>query len=461
MVIVVGAGITGLAAAFELAERSAEFTVLEASDRAGGLILTEHVDGFTIDAGPDSMLVQKPAAIRLCEELGLGPRLIATNPPRTAFVLESGTLHPLPTPSILGIPTTWSGIARYTLLPIGARARLALEPLMPRAGAAGDESVGSFFRRRFGRDSVRLIAQPLLGGIHAGNVESLSIHSLFPRLVEAEARRGSIIRAFHPGAVGASSTASAVDAGEGLFRSLRSGMGELVSAIERRLPSGSMQFGRPATAIRREHTGWRVTSGTQAFDASAVILATPAHVTARLLAPVDVHVANLCAEVPYVSTVSVALAWPRASVSHPLDGSGFVAVRHPGACRITACTWVSAKWSGRAPQGSVLLRAFIGGVQDPDAVSLPDDVLIETAVRDMSSVLGISAPPMLARVHRWRDAGAQHTVGHLARAARIDARLSALPGLHLAGSGHRAIGIPDCVADGRAAAARAIGSQPR
>jgi oxygen-dependent protoporphyrinogen oxidase len=446
MIIVVGAGITGLAAAFELAKRGVEFTVLEASSRAGGLIFTDRAEGFTIDAGADSMLVQKPAAIQLCEELGLGPRLIASNPPRTAFVLSAGTLYPLPSPSVLGIPTTWSGIARYDLLPPAARARLALEPMIPPRPATDDESVASFFRRRFGPATVGLIAGPLLGGIHAGDVESLSVRSLFPRLVEAEARRGSVIRAFRR---------TRANLSEGLFRSLSSGMGELVQTIDRRLPPGSIQLGTPASAIHRENGGWRVRSGPRSFDGAAVILATPAHVTAKLLAPIDARVAELCADMRYESTVSVVLAWPRASVPHPLEGSGFVVARAHSALRITACTWVSSKWKSRAPAGTVLLRAFLGGTHDPEAASLADEDLLRIAIGDLSSVLGMSGPPTLARVYRWIDAGAQHDVGHLTRVAGIEERLSALPGLHLAGSGFRAIGIPDCVADGRAAAAGA------
>ena len=248
MIIVIGAGITGLAAAYELSSRGVPFQLLEASPRAGGLIHTEHVDGFTVEAGPDSILAQKPAAIELCEALGLGPRLISTTPPRTAFVLKKGRLHPLPSPSILGIPTTWRGIAKYDLLSPVARARLAIETVIPRrprqgTGSRDDESVGAFFRRRFGAAAVDLIAEPLLGGIHAGDIESLSIASLFPRLVEAETRRRSVIRAF-----GHTQRASASD---GLFRSLGSGMGELVDG-DRAPAAGWIDSLRVARSRRRE-----------------------------------------------------------------------------------------------------------------------------------------------------------------------------------------------------------------
>nr|MDQ3349080.1 protoporphyrinogen oxidase [Acidobacteriota bacterium] len=233
MVIIVGAGITGLSAAFELATRGVPFRVLEASPRAGGLIQTEHVDGFTIEAGPDSVLAQKPAALELCEALGLTSRLIPTTPPRTAFVLKRGRLYRLPSPSVLGIPITLAGIAGYDLLSPAGRARLGLEAVVPRR-AGGDESVGSFFRRRFGQETVGLVAEPLLGGIHAGDIDALSMHSLFPRLVEAEARTGSILRTFRRD--------PSERAPAGLFRSLAGGMGELVEALERHLPPGSIRY---------------------------------------------------------------------------------------------------------------------------------------------------------------------------------------------------------------------------
>jgi protoporphyrinogen/coproporphyrinogen III oxidase len=443
-VIIVGAGITGLAAAFELTKQNVPVTVLEASARAGGLIHTDHVDGFTIERGPDSLLAQKPAGIQLCEELGLGPGLISTTPPRGAFVLRDGRLYHLPSPSILGIPTTWKGIAGYDLLSWPARARLGLEPLVRRKAVEGDESVASFFQRRFGPATVPLVAAPLLGGIHAGDVASLSIRSLFPRLVEAESRRGSVVLSFRRTRPSGS--------GEGAFRSLASGMGELVTAIEKRLPAGTIHYSSPVSAVTRTESGWAVHAAGRTFDARALILAVPAFAAASLLAPLDSEAAALCSQVPYVSTASIALAWRRECVQHQLTGSGFVVARTPDAPRITACTWVSSKWRGRAPAGYVLLRAFIGGATDPEAVSLPDDELIAIASRELSAVLGISGLPDLARVYRWQRAGAQHNVGHLDRIARLEARLAGLPGLYVAGSGFRSIGIPDCIADGRAAA---------
>jgi protoporphyrinogen/coproporphyrinogen III oxidase len=447
MIIIVGAGITGLSAAFTLFARGIPFQVLESSSRAGGLISTERIDGFTIEAGAESVLAQKPAALELCDALGLTPRLITTRRPRTAFVLKHGRLHPLPSPSVLGVPTTIRGIAGYELLSPAARARLALELVIPRRHGA-DESIGSFFRRRFGPQTVGLIAEPLLGGIHAGDIEKLSMRSLFPRFVEAEAERGSILKAF-----GRTRQPAPAD---GLFRSLASGMGELVEAVERTIPTGSIRYGAAVHGITRSASaGWHVQTFAGDVPASAVIVAAPAHAAAGILRSIDTAAAAGCAEVPYASTASVTLAFPRNAVAHPLQGSGFVVARRCNTVRITACTWVSSKWAGRAPADFVLLRAFIGGLHDPGAVDLSDDEMIAVVLRDLSPLLGITGPARLARVARWRGAGAQHNVGQVERVAAIEQRLSAHGGLFVAGSGFRSVGIPDCVADGRAAAVRA------
>jgi oxygen-dependent protoporphyrinogen oxidase len=185
-----------------------------------------------------------------------------------------------------------------------------------------------------------------------------------------------------------------------------------------------------------------------------VIIAAPAYVAAGMLEPIDPEAAAICAAVPYVSTVSVALAWPRSAVPHPLDGTGFVVARRHSDVRITACTWVSQKWDGRAPADMTLLRAFVGGAHDPAAIDVADDDLVAIVRRDLGAVLGVTAEPALARVYRWRRMGAQHTVGHLARMAELERRL-APRGIFVAGSGFKSVGIPDCVADARRTAGAA------
>lgn len=435
-VVIVGAGISGLAAAYELTRRGVRVRVLEASARPGGLIHTESIDGFTIEAGPDSILNAKPAALALVRELGIAAELQAVREGARAFVLKGGTLHALPQPSFLGIPLTPEALARYDLLSAGGRARMAQEPTIPARDISEDESVGSFFRRRFGPEVVDLIAQPLLGGIHAGDVEELSMRSLFPRLLEAERLHGTVMprsegRGSRIGTAGAERGVGAIKG----FASLRGGMGTLVAAIAAALPAGTIEYNARVESLAD-------------VGAAATIVAVQGYAAATMLESIDPGAAALCARVPYVSTASVALAWPRDQVPHALNGTGFVVARRYCDARITACTWVSSKWDARAPAGHALLRAFVGGAHDPDAVALGDDELVAIARRDLAPVLGIAAEPSLARVYRWRHAGAQHVVGHLDRVAEIERRL-APRGIFVTGSGFRVTGIPDCIADGR------------
>ena len=446
MVCIVGGGISGLSAAYELSVRGIPFTLFEASPRLGGLVRTDRIDGFTIEAGADSMLAQKRAALDLCAELGLTSRLLTMNEPRTASVLSEGVLHPLPAPAILGIPATWRGLASYSLLPAHARARIALEPLIPTA-PRDDESVASFFRRRFGRGTLAPLAQPLVGGIHAGDIETLSIRSVLPRFADTERSGRRLLPWIRQ-------TARASAAG-GAFRSLASGMGELVDAIHRRLPDGAVRCDTPVTHLSRDADGWRVDAAGASHTCAAVILACPAYVAAGLLRGVDATAAALCDTVHYVSTASVGLAYPRPVIAHPLTGSGFVVARANSDVRITACTFVSSKWQGRAPAGHVLLRAYIGGAHDPEAADLDDGELAGIAQRELSAILSITGSPLLTRVYRWPRAGAQHEVGHLAWLRRFEEQLGRMPGLFVTGSGFRSIGVPDCIADGRAVAASA------
>ena len=452
-VVVVGGGIAGLSVAYELHRHGAPFLLLERSPTTGGVIVTDHVDGFTIDGGPDALLVQKPAAIELCRELGLGDRLFSTSPPRTAFIYRAGRLHPLPEASVLGIPTRLTPLATSPLFSIAGKARMAAELVVPRQRGGEDESIGGFMRRRFGAEAVEYLAEPLLAGIHAGDVDLLSMRSAFPRLTSLEAKYGSLIRAFRRIPRHGSS--------DGVFRSLPGGIREMVDALVAALPAASVRTGAAVSSLSGFGEGGtsglfvRLETG-ERLAARAVVLAVPAWAAADLVAPIDAALAAGCRVVPYASTCTVALAYPRERIRHGLAGSGFVVPRVERDVRIMAASWVSSKWRGRAPAGYALLRAFIGGVRSPDLVDLDDDDLVALADSDLARVLGTEGAPALARVYRWPRANAQHVVGHLARMADIDARLARLGGLYVTGSGFRGTGIPDCVEDGRATARQVL-----
>ena len=444
-VAIVGAGISGLAAAYELQRRGVSVRVLEAGDRAGGVITTERFDGWVIDGGPDSLLVQKPGAVALCRELGLGERLISTLTPRTAYVVRDGRLHPLVEGSFLGFPLSAAALARASLFTLQGRLRMACEFLIPRRASDDDESIASFVRRRFGNEAADYLADPLLAGIHAGDAERLSVRALFPRLVDAEQRNGSVLRAFR--ALHMKTTP------QGAFVSLPGGIQELVDTLVAALAPATMRLSTRVTDLRRG-AGYVLETSAGALTARSVILAVPAYAAGALLRGVDISLASLCEATPYASTATVAFGFRREQVGHPMNGTGFVVPRVEHSA-LLAGTWVTSKWPGRAPEGHVLLRAFLGGGRDPHRLERTDEQLVEDARDEMSDLLQISGPPLFSRLRRWTRQSPQYEVGHLQRLAKIDQRMAGIPGLFTTGSGFRAIGIPDCITDGRETAALA------
>jgi oxygen-dependent protoporphyrinogen oxidase len=452
-VVIVGGGIAGLATAYELTRRQVPFVLLEGGSRAGGVILSEDVDGFTIDAGPDALLVQKPDGIKLCEDLGLRDRLVPTKPPRLAYILRQGALHPLPAASVLGIPTRVGPFARTRLFSLAGKARMGAEIFVPRRTGVEDESIGSFITRRFGSEATAYLAEPLLAGIHAGDVDRLSVRALFPRFIEAERTHGSLIRAFRASARREASS-------DGAFRSLPGGLSEMVRALVAALPKGSVRLDSSVQQVRSLSSGAAgggyqiMTASGEAFEAAAVVLATPAYVTSRLAAALNPRLSRLCDEIRYTSTVTTVLAFPKRAVAHALNGSGFVVPKVEGLA-ILAGSWLSSKWPSRAPEGFVLMRTFAGGARDPKAIERSDGEQVTAALDALRPLLAISGAPILTRVYRWPRATAQHEVGHLARMEAIEAALGGSAGLFVTGSGFRGVGIPDCIADARSTATRA------
>ena len=444
-VAIVGAGISGLSAAYDLQRRGLTVRVLDASDRAGGVIGTTRRDGWVVDTGPDSFLVQKPGAMALCRELGLANRLVSTLTPRTAFVLREDHLHPLPEGSFLGFPISAGALARSSLFSAAGKLRMACEVAIPRSDGDEDESIAAFVRRRFGSEAVAYLAEPLLAGIHAGDVERLSVRALFPRLVSAERETGSVIRAIR--------ALRATPAPQGAFVSLPGGIAELVDALVGALTPGTIALSARVTGIRRAGT-YMVDSTAGPVDARAVILAIPAYAAGGLLRAFDTSLASLCESIPYASTATAAFGYRRDQIAHPMQGTGFVVPRVEHMA-IMAATWVTSKWPGRAPGGHALLRGFLGGGRDPHRLDRTDDDLVESARTELSDLLGITGPPVFSQLTRFTRQSPQYEVGHLQKVARIDARAAEIPGIFLTGSGFRAIGIPDCITDGRDTAARA------
>jgi oxygen-dependent protoporphyrinogen oxidase len=449
-VAIVGGGITGLSAAYELQRRGCSVRVLEAGERPGGVIRTERFDGWVVDCGPDSLLAQKPAGVGLCRELGIADRLITTLQPRTAYVLRDDRLHPLAEGSFLGFPLSFRALATSSLFTPAGKARMAAEIIVPRRvwHEGDDESIGAFVRRRFGHEAAEYLADPLLAGIHAGDADELSVRTLFPRLVEAERQSGSVLRAFR--------ALKMTRSPQGAFVSLPGGTGELVEALAGALAPGTITTGAHVTEIRRAGD-YTVEWAGGSVRSRALLLCVPAYTAAGLLRAIDMSVASACDSVPYASTATVVFGYRAEQVQHAMRGTGFVVPRAERRA-LLAGTWVTSKWPNRAPAGHVLMRAFLGGGRDPHRLERNDDAaLIETGRQELVDLLGISGEPIFARLTRFVRQSPQYTVGHQARVESIEQRLKALPGLFLAGAGFRAIGMPDCIADGRTTASTIAG----
>jgi oxygen-dependent protoporphyrinogen oxidase len=457
-VAVVGGGIAGLAAAHELAgHEGVTATVLEASPRLGGKVRTDPFAGGRLDAGPDAFLARRPEAVELCAELGLTDRL---EPPATgsAWLWVGGRLRPLPTGTLLGVPTDLAAAARSgTLSPLGL-ARLAAAPLLARRTrplGPGDATIGSVVRSRLGAEVHERLVDPLVGGINAGDTDALSIDAVAPQIAAAARRSADLVagaRALVP-----PRRPAAGEGGAGppapVFYGLPGGMEGLVEALTRRLAAAgtTLRTDAPVRSLTRNGSGWRVAGDGGAVEADAVVLATPAAATARLVAPHDPEAAAVLAAITSASVTLVAFAWLADAVPRPLDGSGFLVPRGEGRL-MTACSWSSSKWAHLASPTRVLLRVSAGRADDRRADAMDDDELVARLRVELREALGIRAEPLDVRVTRWPDAFPQYAPGHLDRIAAAEARVAALGGLALAGAALRGVGIPACIGSGRAAA---------
>jgi protoporphyrinogen/coproporphyrinogen III oxidase len=460
--VVVGGGITGLAAAHravELArERSTELelTLVEGRDRLGGTIATERAGGFLVEAGPDSFLSEKPWALALCRRLGVEHRLVRTDDRfRKVFVWRGGRLHPLPDGFQLLAPTKLAPFVKSGLFSWAGKLRMALDLVLPRS-VRDDESLGSFVRRRLGREALERVAQPLVAGIYTADPDDLSLAATMPRFSELERRERSIILGLWRANRRAPQTGTS-GARWSLFVTLQQGMEELVTLLASRLPPGTVLLKHRIDGIERQGGGWRVLGGLgPALEADHVIVAAESYTASRLLRYVDPALATLLAEIPYASSATVTLGYRRADVPHPLDGFGFVVPRSERRA-VLACTFSSVKYPGRAPEGQALLRCFVGGALNERTLESGDAALVSAARDELRQALGITAEPVLTRVARWTKATPQYHVGHAVRVEAIEQCAAALPGLHLAGGAYRGVGIADCVRSGEAAAERVFG----
>jgi len=498
-IIVIGGGITGLSAAHRLVELRLEknlpleVLLLEGSRQLGGAIATRHLNGFLIEEGPDSFITTKPWALALCKRIGLDSHLIPTNEAhRSTYVVHRGRLLPIPEGFLMLAPTQFLPFVTSPLFSWRGKLRMALDLVLPRAPRQDDESLASFVSRRLGREALERVAQPLISGIYTADPEKLSLRATIPSFLEMEEKHGSIIKAMLLERR-AKNRGQNKESGArySIFVSFKEGMQTLVDALVARLTKDEVfraQYSLNRSVVQKEikrtgngnktvqlnqrvkhvvrsfdsaqdshqalmaNGGWRVfTEDGTWLDADGIIFATPAYQTAALVEGFDKSLAPELRKIEYASSVVINLAYRREDISHPLDGFGFV-VPMVEKLTIIACSFSSVKFPGRAPQGSVLLRCFIGGAINPQAYELEDSELINAAHKEICNLLGIKAHPLFALVHRHPQSMPQYPVGHLEHIAQINAKVSKYHGIAIAGNAYAGVGIPDCVRSGEEAA---------
>lgn len=453
--VIVGGGISGLSTAWYATQRfpQARIAVLEAADRWGGKIVTHRLplgDGlFVIEGGPDTFLATKPWAVNLCRELGLEGRLHSTNPHRhNTYVLKKGCLYPLPDGLAMMIPSDVPSILRSRLISWPGKLRMGLDFLLPPQNGHEDESLGHFISRRLGREAYEALIEPLMSGIYAGDGDRLSLQATFPYLRDLEQRYGSLVR----GALNMRRKMPHTPGSRSAFLTPTTGLSEIVEALVAQLDGRGvdLRLRVEVKGIEREGEGYciRGSDGTT-LQAAALILATPAFVTARLISGLDPELSATIGSIVYASTATVSLAYPEGALLRPLDGYGYVIPRREGR-RALACTWTSTKFPHRAPKGYVLLRVFIGRAGE-EALPSAEETLLEIAREEVRLTLGITAAPIFSRVFRWEQAMPQYNLGHPQIMARVQERLQEHPRLALAGNAYYGIGLPDCIHSGEMA----------
>lgn len=464
-VIIIGGGIAGLAVAYRLQEeisrlgKGLDCLLLEGSDRLGGKIATERVDGFIIERGPDSFISQKPWAIELCKKLGLGDHLIGTNPDQTkTYVYTGKKMVSMPDGLSLMVPTKFMPFVFSPLFSLPGKIRMGLDLLIPGKGDEGDESLASFVRRRLGEEALQKMAEPMLAGIYASDPERMSINSTFPMFVQAERKYRSLILGMlaQKRSNNHKPKTSSGPAPYSLFMTLENGLGEMVDALVAQSPDVSFRKGAVVRGFSRSDKAWSVSleSG-ETLSADAVVFATPANISARMLEPNAPKVAELLDKIRYVSTATVSIVYRKEGFSHPLNGFGFVIPRKEKR-NIMACTWTSTKFPHRAPEGYVMIRCFVGGALQEDLAHLNEAGLEKLARKELLEIMGIHEEPVFCRVYHNRKSNVQYQVGHAELIESVQRELALHPGLFLSGSAYTGIGIPDCILNGTRTAEAAI-----
>jgi oxygen-dependent protoporphyrinogen oxidase len=455
-VVIIGGGISGLSTAYYLSKAGIEATLIESRSRLGGVIETVNVEGCTIEAGPDSFLSAKPAAMELIRELGLVDQVIGSNDHvRKTYLWKGGRLVALPDGLMMMVPTRILPLLTTGLLSWSTKIRMGMELFRPPKSRNGDESVAEFVNEHYGEEAVDYLAEPLLSGIYGGNPKELSVTSVLPRFVELSSRYGSLTRGVLAERAKAARGAPGHGGGTPLFRTLKGGLGQMTAAVVRSLEGRTDIRHARAEIVERVGAGFRIRLAGGWLECDHLVIACEAHSGAALLAGLDARLGELLGGIPYSSSMVVALGFDAADFPKPPEGFGFLVPRKERR-RLVACTWIGTKFSHRVPEGKIVARCFLGGTDDAGVLDESDESVTAEVVDELHRIARFSAQPRFTRIFRWPRSMAQYSVGHPQRLAEIERRTAAIPGLYLAGNAYQGIGVPDCIRMGRLAAEKIV-----
>jgi oxygen-dependent protoporphyrinogen oxidase len=459
--IVVGGGISGLATAYLLRERSRaaglelDLTLIEKEERFGGKIWSIKDDGYLCEWGPNGFLDSKPQTLDLCESLNVKDRLLRSNDnARKRFIYSEGILHQLPE----------SGLAFFKskLISWPGKLRLAMEPFIPGPPTGIDETLASFGRRRLGAEALGKLISPMVSGIFAGDPETMSLASCFPRIAELEKEYGSLVMAMirlankkrkerKKGKV----VSGAAGPG-GILTSFRGGIQELTDILAENLGVNAVISGNTVSRISKGTSlPYQVHGENGAMDADAVILAAPSYASADIVRELSPGMGEVLDTILYASMVVVCFGYEREKIEHDLCGFGYLITKEEKKNTL-GTLWDSSIFENRAPEGRVLLRSMMGGACFPDRIDLSDDEVVTRVREDLKHIMGIREAPSFIRIFRHAKAIPQYTAGHGRRLAALDEQCRMQPGLFLAGNSYRGIGLNDCVAAAMKAADEAV-----